>query len=137
MIFLLLRLIIGFAAGYWIYSDARKRGIEKNTASLWSGGAVVLSVIATQFIVVLIAGYLVCRGKLKTVSRREENIIDIEATVVEETLSCAMCGGKIKEGFKVCPYCGFTLQFRCANCGQELSCDCKLCPNCHNPVALK
>ena len=60
----------------------------------------------------------------------KDDIIDIEATVVEDMIHCPMCGRKVKEDFVTCPYCSHTLKPKCQSCGQALKREWNTCPHC-------
>lgn len=124
-------LLIAFVAAYWVYNDAKNRGHESSTAILWALGTFAM-------LIVFLPLYLIF-GRKTPIKKapRDENIIDVEATVVEDSINCPMCGSKVKEDFKICPYCGYTLNPKCENCGQELKRDWKVCPNCQTPAVKK
>lgn len=122
-------IIIGVVAAYWIYNDARRLGHERAAALLWAVGAVPFPFICLPL-------YLILGRKPKHV-RRPAEVIDVEGVPVEETTYCPMCGGKVKEDFKVCPYCSHTLKPRCEKCGRELRREWKACPYCEEPAAPK
>ncbi len=126
-------LLIGLAAAYWVFNDAKGRGHESGTAILWAVGTFAMMVIFLPL-------YLIFGRKappMRKTNSCDENVIDVEATVVEDAVNCQMCGGKVKEDFNICPYCGYTLKPKCENCGQELRRDWKVCPNCQTPAAKK
>lgn len=123
-------LLLAAIAAYWVYNDARERGHDLGTALLWSVGTV-----AALFIFLPL--YLLFGRKRPMNSRRNDDIIDIEATPVEETIKCPMCARRVKEDFKVCPYCGFTLKPACASCGKELNREWRVCPFCQVPIDNK
>lgn len=126
--------IIGFIAAYWVYNDARGRGHELGTALLWSIGTLAM-------IFVFLPLYLLFGRKPRmtgTVPRhRDETIIDVEATPVEDTIPCPMCGSKIKEQYKACPHCGCTMKPSCTSCGRELNREWRVCPYCQEPAPPK
>ena len=127
--------IISFVAAYWVYYDARGRGHELGTAMLWSLGTLAALVIFLPL-------YLLLGRKQPQLnktgrSRREEIIIDVEAAPVEETMHCPMCGGKVKEDYKACPFCSFTLKPQCGSCGRELNREWRTCPYCQAPATHK
>jgi len=125
--------IIGLAiaalAAYWVYSDARGRGHGSTTALLWSLGTLFM-------LVVFLPLYLIF-GRRLTPARRGEPAIDIEGVPVEELMHCPMCGSKVKEDFKVCPYCSHTLKPKCEKCGQDMNREWRTCPYCDTPVNSK
>ncbi|MDR3588543.1 MAG: zinc ribbon domain-containing protein [Negativicutes bacterium] len=120
--------IAAFAA-YWVYSDAKGRGHGTPTALLWALGTLLLLIIFLPL-------YLIV-GRRQMPARPAEPTIDIEGVPVEELMSCPMCGRKVKEDFKVCPYCGHTLKPKCAKCGQELNREWRTCPSCDAPAEPK
>lgn len=124
--------IIAFIAAYWVYNDARGHGHELGTALLWSLGTLAA-------IIIFLPLYLLFGRKapMKN-SRRRDDFIDVDATVMDgEVMHCPMCGGKVKEEFKVCPYCSYTLKPQCQSCGRELNREWKTCPYCQTPAAPK
>lgn len=127
-------LLIAFIAAYWVYNDARGRGHELGTALLWSLGTLAAMIVFLPL-------YLLFGRKPKMTGagrKRNDDIIDVEATpVTEETINCPMCGGKTKEDYKMCPYCGYTLKPKCEGCGHELNREWKVCPYCQAPTARK
>ncbi|WP_371380717.1 zinc ribbon domain-containing protein [Sporomusa aerivorans] len=125
-----LGLVIAAIAAYWVYNDARGRGHEMSTALLWSIGT-----LAALFIFLPL--YLLLGRKPQFKARRNDDIIDVEATPVEETIKCPMCAGKIKEDYKACPYCGFTLKPACTSCGKELNREWRVCPYCQTATDAK
>jgi hypothetical protein len=62
--------------------------------------------------------------------RNDPTVIDVEATIVDEVSHCPKCDSKIKEDFKICPYCGCILKPKCQLCGRELNREWKKCPYC-------
>lgn len=125
-----LSLIIGAIAAYWVYSDSRERGHDMGTALLWSVGTVAALYIFLPL-------YLLLGRKQPVKPRRNDDIIDVEAIPVEETCTCPMCASKVKDDFKVCPYCGFTLKPACTSCGKELNREWRVCPYCQTPTEVK
>ncbi|EAX47751.1 conserved hypothetical protein [Thermosinus carboxydivorans Nor1] len=123
--------IIGFIAAYWVYNDARSRGHELGTALLWSLGTLAM------LIVFLPLYLLIGRKQAMKNTKRQEPVIDVEATPVNDQIHCPMCGAKVKEDYKVCPYCGYTLKPKCEACGRELSREWRTCPYCQTPAAPK
>jgi RNA polymerase subunit RPABC4/transcription elongation factor Spt4 len=121
-----------FAAAYWVYNDAKSNGNEKTTIILWTLGTLLMMVIVLPL-------YLLFGRKPIMKSKREEQIIDVEATPVDdkEKINCPMCANKVQEDFKICPYCGYTLKPKCKECGQELNREWRVCPYCQTPTAEK
>lgn len=122
-------LAIAAFAAYWVYNDAKGRGLGSTTALLWSLGTLVMLIIFLPL-------YLVF-GRRSVPARRTEPAIDIEGVPVEELMYCPMCGSKVKEDFKVCPYCSHTLKPKCEKCGQEMNRHCRVCPSCGAPAEPK
>ncbi|BBB90025.1 MAG TPA: zinc ribbon domain-containing protein [Methylomusa anaerophila] len=128
-----LHVIIGLLAAFWVYTDARKLGQELGTAILWAIGV-------AGAIYIFLPLYLIFGRKPSLKPRRvdrDREIIDVEAIPVDETINCPMCGGKVKDDFKVCPYCGHTLQPKCPSCGRELNREWRTCPHCQTPTEAK
>ncbi len=123
-------LLLAAIAAYWVYNDARDHGQDLGTALLWSVGT-----LAALFIFLPL--YLLFGRKRPMKPHRNDDIIDIEATPVEETIKCPMCASKVKEEFKACPYCGFTLKPACTSCGKELNREWRVCPYCQAPTDTK
>ncbi|MCX7780344.1 MAG: zinc ribbon domain-containing protein [Negativicutes bacterium] len=124
-------LAIAAIAGYWVYSDSRSRGHEFGSTLLWTLGTLVMPLVFLPLYLLL------GRKTSMPSSRRDADIIDVEATPVEETSRCPMCAGRVKDEFKVCPYCAFTLKPKCEACGKELNREWKTCPYCNTPAAPK
>jgi len=92
-------MLIRLLTAFFVYNDAKKRGHGVITGILWSvGSAIVPYVILPLYL-------FVGRKTKKQNQYYDHDVIDIEATVVEETIDCARCGKKIKEDSLVCPYC--------------------------------
>ncbi|MDF2876008.1 MAG: hypothetical protein K0R22_2691 [Sporomusa sp.] len=123
-------LLIAALAAYWVYNDAKGRGHETGTALLWSVGTLAA-------LVVFLPLYLLLGRKRPMKPRRNDDIIDIEAVPVEETIKCPMCASNVKEDFRACPYCGFALKPACTSCGKELKREWRLCPYCQTPTDVK
>lgn len=125
--------VIGFIAAYWVYNDARGRGHELGTAILWSLGTLAMMIVFLPL-------YLLFGRRPRMTgagSRKDDTIIDVEATPVHETIHCPMCASKIKEEYKACPHCGYTLKPKCESCGRELNRDWRVCPYCQAPAPHK
>lgn len=128
-----LSMLIGLMAAFFVYSDAQKRGHSFLNSLLWAVGSAAMPIVIVPL-------YLLLGRKVHNLpSRRnsDPDIIDIEATVVEDTVPCPMCGKKVGEDFLVCPYCGHTLRPICKSCGQEVKREYKTCPNCQAPIDPK
>lgn len=124
-----LLLAAGIVAAYWLYNDARRFGHGQGTALLWAAATV-------PFPYIFLPLYLLF-GRKPQAARRPPEVVDVEGLAVEETMNCPMCGGKVKEEFKACPYCSHTLKPVCAGCGRELRRDWKTCPYCGASAAPK
>lgn len=107
-------LFFGMIAGFWIYCDAKRSGQDRNVALAWCFGIVAATAIKLPLLLLaLVAYFLLGRKKQLVQGRNDVNIIDVEATVVEEPDAvCPSCGRKIEETFAVCPYCGYKLHVR-------------------------
>lgn len=99
---MIISLLIGILTALYVYNDAKGRGHGEITARLWSAGSMVMPYV-------ILPVYLLIGRKAKPQSRQSQydssDVIDIEATIVEETIDCSRCGRTIKEDFVVCPYC--------------------------------
>lgn len=122
--------LIAAIAAYWVFNDARGHGHNMSTALLWAVGTVAA-------IVIFLPLYLLFGRKRPINPHRDDNIIDVEAIPVEETIKCPMCASKVKEDFKACPHCGFTLKPSCTSCGKELNREWRVCPYCETPTDAK
>ncbi|WP_425060380.1 hypothetical protein SCACP_10740 [Sporomusa carbonis] len=123
-------LLIAAIAAYWVYNDARGRGHDRGTALMWSIGTLAALIIFLPL-------YLLLGRKPPMKPRRNDDFIDVEAVPVDEVMKCPMCGGKIKEDYKACPYCSFTLKPKCTACGKELNREWRTCPYCQTPTDAK
>nr|WP_092075038.1 zinc ribbon domain-containing protein [Dendrosporobacter quercicolus]NSL50003.1 zinc ribbon domain-containing protein [Dendrosporobacter quercicolus DSM 1736]SDN28283.1 hypothetical protein SAMN04488502_11651 [Dendrosporobacter quercicolus] len=129
-----LSLLIPLLAGIWVYNDAKKRGHTTTMVLLWAAGTIAM-------LIVFLPLYLILGRRQPVVKPQRDNAektIDVEATVVvEETVCCPMCASKVKTDYKLCPYCGHTMQPKCEFCGCELKREWKNCPNCQQPAVSK
>lgn len=127
-----LSMLIGLIVAFFVYNDAQKRGHSFFTSLLWTVGSVAMPIVIVPL-------YLLFGRKVTLKDKRnsDPDIIDIEATVVEETVPCPMCGKKVGEDFLICPYCSHTLKPVCPSCGQEVNRECKICPHCQAKVDIK
>jgi len=125
-------MLIGLVVAFFVYSDAQKRGQSFFNSLLWAVGSAAMPIVIVPL-------YLLLGRKVSPVDKRnsDPDIIDIEATVVEDTVPCPMCGKKVSEDFLVCPYCSHTLKPICQSCGQEVNREWKICPHCQAPINLK
>jgi len=101
-------LLFGAVAAFWVYRDAKRCGQDRNAALAWCLGVVAAATIKLPLLLLaLVAYFLVGRKKRLAQRQNDVNIIDVEATIVEETREvCPSCGRKVDETFAVCPYCG-------------------------------
>ena len=106
-IVLAIAMIVSFIVGFYVYQDARRRGMN---ALLWT-----LVAVAAPALIGLIV-YLLIRG----------NYSD---------LRCPKCDTLVKEQFVVCPKCGTKLRLSCPNCAMPVELDWKVCPKCTQPLA--
>lgn len=105
-IVLAIAIIVPFIIGFYVYQDARRRGMN---AILWA-----LVAAAAPALIGLIV-YLLVRG----------NYSD---------LRCPQCDTLVKEQFVVCPKCGTKLRASCPNCATPVEPDWKVCPKCTQPL---
>lgn len=122
-------IVIAGLAAYWVYNDAKGRGHEKGTAIMWSVGTFVLLIIFLPL-------YLIF-GRKPKLTRREEPVIDIESVPADQLMHCPMCGKKVQNDFKTCPYCSHTLNPKCEQCGRELNREWRTCPYCEAQATPK
>ncbi len=125
----LLYIAVSAFAAYWVFNDARRFGYGTGMALLWALGTI-------PFPFVFLPLYLLLGRKPQPVKRAAE-VVDVEGVPVEETVCCPMCGGRVKEEYKACPFCSHTLRPQCASCGRELRRDWKTCPYCETPAGPK
>lgn len=124
-------MLIGLVISFFIFNDSRERGHAFPTSLLWAAGSAFMPIIIVPL-------YLIVGRKTGLREKpRDPNIIDIEATVVEETVNCSMCGNTVQEDLLVCPHCNHTLKPKCKSCGQELSREWKICPRCQTQADIK
>lgn len=128
--------IIGALVAIWVYNDAKKFGHSMGTALFWAVGNIAM--VAIFFPAYLIFGRKqVMKSNRNQSNKLEEVTIEVDAEFVETKIDCPMCGRKVEEDYKLCPYCGFSLKPTCAECGIELQRDWKSCPNCQTPTSEK
>ena len=126
-------MLIGLVISFFIFNDSRGRGHAFPISLLWAIGSVFMPIIVAPL-------YLIVGRKaagLQEKRNQDPNIIDIEATVVEETVDCSMCGSKVQEDLLVCPHCNHTLKPKCKSCGQEMNREWKICPRCQTQADFK
>lgn len=101
----ILYMLIGLFAAFFVYNHAKQRGHGDVIAFLWAAGSAVMPIVLVP-VYLLLGG---CEAAKK--QEYDHDIIDIEATVIEEkVLTCPKCGKFIKDDFVVCPYCQISLQ---------------------------
>ena len=105
-IVLVVAIIIPFVIGFYVYQDAKRRGMN---AVLWA----LVAAVAPALIGVIV--YLLVRG----------NYSD---------LRCPVCDTPVQEQFVVCPKCGTKLHASCPNCAAPVEPDWKVCPKCAQPL---
>lgn len=108
----------------FVYIYAKKRGYGSTISLLC---AVISGIIP---IVVLPLYFLFGRNDNKVARNQDSDIIDIEATVVEEVIQCPSCGSEIQESATVCPHCNHRLQAACESCGELIRTEYERCPYC-------
>ena len=92
-------IVIGLFIAFFVYNDARKRGHGALGLIFWSVGSAVMPYV------ILPLYFLLGRNSKERVQYDGNDVIDIEAIVVEETITCTRCGGEIKEDSLQCPHC--------------------------------
>jgi len=124
--------IIGSLVAIWVYNDAKKYGHSMLAALLWAVGNIAM-------VPIFFPAYLIFGRKpvMRSNRKLDEVTIEVDAEFVDVTVDCPMCGRKVQEDYKLCPYCGFTLKPACNKCGMELQRDWKTCPTCQTPIAGK
>jgi RNA polymerase subunit RPABC4/transcription elongation factor Spt4 len=136
---MLLRLL-GLVVGAWLYFDAKKRNFNSRNILLWPSGAVLLGFVAPSFLFFYVALYYWRSRKGMMGAKRTKDAIDIEATVIDDSIvqiNCPMCASRVREDAASCPHCGYTLVPKCTKCGKELNREWKACPYCQTPAMLK
>ncbi len=127
--------IAGIVAAVWVFNDARKVGHSFAMSLLWALGVVA-------FIVIFLPMYLLV-GRRRPLEAQPEKELQLENVTVEgeaelvATTPCPMCGKAVRDDYKLCPYCGFTLHLKCKTCGRPLERDWVVCPNCQTPTPKK
>ena len=105
-IVLAIAIIVPFIIGFYVYQDARRRGMN---AILWT----LVAMVAPALIGLIV--YLLVRGDYSN-------------------LRCPKCDTLVKEQFVVCPKCGTKLRSSCPNCATPVEPDWKVCPKCTHPL---
>jgi hypothetical protein len=93
----IIMMVLRGLAAYYIYIDSRQRGHNAVIALLWA--------VAGSTIVGVPLYFLFGRKGNVEQHREDDGIIDIEASVVEQTVICSNCGKDIEEELIVCPHC--------------------------------
>lgn len=105
-IVLAIAIIVPFIIGFYVYRDARRRGMN---ALLWA----LVAAVAPALIGLIV--YLLVRGDYAN-------------------LRCPNCDALVKEQFVVCPKCGTKLRASCPNCATPVELDWAVCPKCTQPL---
>lgn len=105
-IVLAIAIIVPFIIGFYVYRDARRRGMN---ALLWA----LVAAVAPALIGLIV--YLLVRGDYSN-------------------LRCPNCDALVKEQFVVCPKCGTKLRASCPNCATPVELDWAVCPKCTQPL---
>jgi len=92
-------IVIGLFIALFVYMDARKRGYGTLGLILWSVGSAMMPYV------ILPLYFFLGRKNKDRVQYDGNDIIDIEAIVVEDTINCTKCGGEMKEDSLQCPHC--------------------------------
>lgn len=103
--FVLIFLVVAglFAAiSIFVYKDAPKRGMNR---WLW----MTIATFTPNLIGLII--YVIVRSNSSSVR-------------------CISCGKDVKNDYKLCPYCGSSLDMHCHACGKQVSPEWQLCPYC-------
>jgi len=108
----------------FVYIYAKKRGYGSTMSLLC---AVISGIIP---IVVIPLYFLFGRNDNNVARNHDSDIIDIEATVIEEIIQCPSCESEIQENIIVCPHCNYRLQVPCKSCGELIRTECEICPYC-------
>ena len=103
---LAIAIIVPFIIGFYVYRDARQRGMN---AILWA----LVAAVAPALIGLIV--YLLVRGDYSN-------------------LRCPNCDALVKEQFVVCPKCGTKLRASCPNCATPVELDWAVCPKCTQPL---
>ena len=101
-IVLAIAIIIPFIIGFYVYQDAKRRGMN---AILWA----LVAAVAPALIGLIV--YLLVRGEYSN-------------------LRCPNCDTPVREQFVVCPKCGAKLRASCPNCATPVEPDWTVCPKC-------
>jgi RNA polymerase subunit RPABC4/transcription elongation factor Spt4 len=100
-------LFLAIAIGYYVYHDARARGMEP---ILWT----LVAVFVPYFVGLVI--YLIAREQNKA--------------------TCPSCGTRSPVSTTFCPRCGKAMQTLCASCKRPLPTDAHFCPQCGGQVQV-
>ena len=102
LFFVVLGLAIPFAIGFFVYQDAKKRGMD---AILWA----LVAALVPSFIGLII--YFVERSN-------------------HSGVICYGCGIQVPPGYVNCPRCGVQVKPVCPTCGRPLEKGWNVCTNC-------
>jgi RNA polymerase subunit RPABC4/transcription elongation factor Spt4 len=120
------------ALAVWVGLDANKRGLN---GVLW--GLLVFFTGIVGLIVYLLVGPVMQTQR----GDPERNPIPPAATASQpraatpdesEPHRCPGCRANVQTDFKICPYCGTSLE--CGQCGKRVVGDWKVCPYCTRPL---
>lgn len=129
--------LIGAIAAVWVYRDAKSKGHSILNALLWAAGNIAFVLIFFPMYLLVGRRQQMPSNRTEEERRLDEITIDAEAEFVGNTVDCPMCARKVKEDYKLCPYCGFSLKPQCENCGADLERHWKVCPSCQTEVKGK
>lgn len=127
--------LLGALVAVWVFRDSRKLGHGFGVSLMWAAGVIA-------FILIFLPMYLLV-GRRRPLPPREQqaelqNItIEADAEFVGELITCPMCANNVRDDYKHCPHCGFTLKLECEKCGRQLQRDWKVCPDCNTAVPEK
>lgn len=96
---LMFNLVLRVLVAYFIYIDCKKRGNETAVALLWAVGSGVIPIVGIPIY------FLFGRKKKLQEKQGYDGIIDVEASVGEEIITCVSCGKEFEESLLECPHC--------------------------------
>lgn len=108
----------------WTFRDMRARSRDVFAQVMASLMVAVLSIPGLLV-------YLILRPQ-ETLAEQYERSLEEEALLqeLEDKPVCPGCGHRVKEVWRVCPYCHTKLRKPCHNCSQLLELSWSLCPYC-------
>jgi RNA polymerase subunit RPABC4/transcription elongation factor Spt4 len=113
------------ALAVWVGLDANKRGLN---GVLW--GLLVFFTGIVGLIVYLLV------GPVMQMQRGDPDRPPIPPpATTSEPHRCPACRADVNTDFKICPYCGTSLQ--CGQCGKRVVAEWKVCPYCTHPLNEK